>query len=85
MGEAKEKVKSALGDVCRQAAQTADGMEDAVLLAYQAASPGDIVLLAPGCASFDMYSSYAQRGKAFCAAVKQLQELGSDISSTNEK
>jgi len=80
MGEAKEKVKSALGDVCLQAAQTADGMEDAVLLAYQAARPGDVVLLAPGCASFDMYSSYAQRGKAFCAAVKRLQDLGPDIS-----
>ena len=37
--------------------------------AGQRACPGDSVLLAPACASFDMYSGYQQRGEVFIAAV----------------
>jgi UDP-N-acetylmuramoylalanine--D-glutamate ligase len=40
-------------------------MEEAVREARQTASPGDVVLLSPGCASFDMYDNYAQRGDDF--------------------
>jgi UDP-N-acetylmuramoylalanine--D-glutamate ligase len=47
-------------------------MEDAVRLALQAAQPGDCVLLSPACASFDMFESYAHRGKEFAAAVEGL-------------
>jgi UDP-N-acetylmuramoylalanine--D-glutamate ligase len=47
----------------------AGSMEEAVRLATEAAGPGDTVLLAPGCASFDMFDSYAARGSAFSAAV----------------
>jgi UDP-N-acetylmuramoylalanine--D-glutamate ligase len=75
MGEAQEKIKAALGDACSQGVQAAIDMEDAVFRAYQAAAPGDVVLLSPGCASFDMYDSYAQRGEDFCAAVRKLKGL----------
>jgi UDP-N-acetylmuramoylalanine--D-glutamate ligase len=47
-------------------------MDDAVRAAAQLARPGDVVLLSPGCASFDWFRSYADRGDAFVAAVHAL-------------
>ncbi len=47
-------------------------MADAVAQAAQLAQPGDIVLLSPACASFDMYSGYPARGRAFVDAVEAL-------------
>ena len=45
-------------------------MQRAVRAAYAMAHPGDVVLLSPACASFDLYSGYSERGDAFKAAVK---------------
>jgi UDP-N-acetylmuramoylalanine--D-glutamate ligase len=50
----------------------ADSMEEAVARAVAAAGPGDTVLLAPGCASFDMFVDYRQRGDSFSEAVQRL-------------
>ncbi|WP_292441077.1 UDP-N-acetylmuramoyl-L-alanine--D-glutamate ligase [Methylophaga sp.] len=47
-------------------------MNDAVRLARQAAEKGDSVLLSPACASFDMFSGYAERGDKFEQAVRAL-------------
>jgi UDP-N-acetylmuramoylalanine--D-glutamate ligase len=51
----------------------ADDLGHAVELADRLAQPGDTVLLAPGCASFDMFDSYAARGDTFAASVRDLK------------
>ncbi|MBV9334193.1 MAG: UDP-N-acetylmuramoyl-L-alanine--D-glutamate ligase [Candidatus Eremiobacteraeota bacterium] len=52
----------------------ADSMDDAVRRASDLAVPGGIVLLSPGCASFDMFASAEERGDRFAAAVQALRE-----------
>jgi UDP-N-acetylmuramoylalanine--D-glutamate ligase len=48
-------------------------MADAVKQAYRVVSPDNVILLSPGCASFDMYDNYAQRGEDFRKAVKNFK------------
>jgi UDP-N-acetylmuramoylalanine--D-glutamate ligase len=52
----------------------ASSMDDAVRRARDVAEPGDVVLLSPGCASFDMFTSAEDRGEKFSAAVGALRE-----------
>ena len=47
-------------------------MEDAVEKGFANAQPGDSVLLAPACASFDMFKSFEERGEVFKNAVKSI-------------
>jgi UDP-N-acetylmuramoylalanine--D-glutamate ligase len=67
IGEAAGEVESAFAGV--RPVFRADSMDDAVARARQLAEPGDVVLLSPGCASFDRYSSYAEQGDDFVRAV----------------
>jgi UDP-N-acetylmuramoylalanine--D-glutamate ligase len=71
LGESKQLMAEAFEDKIPYA--TADSMEDAVAKAFSVAKPHDVVLLAPACSSFDMFTDYAHRGRAFKEAVERLQ------------
>jgi UDP-N-acetylmuramoylalanine--D-glutamate ligase len=72
IGEARPIIARALSNAAYPV-QEADSLEEAVSRAAALAQPGDAVLLAPACASFDMFRSYAHRGDVFQAAVHALQ------------
>jgi UDP-N-acetylmuramoylalanine--D-glutamate ligase len=74
IGEARERVIAALSGTVPVDSCTSLG--DAVARAHAAARPGDVVLLAPACSSFDMFADYAERGRAFKAEVLRLAEGG---------
>jgi UDP-N-acetylmuramoylalanine--D-glutamate ligase len=85
MGEAireRAKVLVAIGEAAGEIAAASPGvtalragsMEEAVQRAREFADAGDVVLLSPGCASFDMFLSAEDRGERFAAAVDALRE-----------
>ena len=76
IGEAKERMNRELGGLTDT--DLAETMEEAVLLARQKATAGEVVLLSPACSSFDMFKDYKERGRVFKEAV-------SNISTTNVK
>ena len=70
IGEAAAEVEAAFAR--SRPVTVASSMRAAVEAAEAAARPGDVVLLAPACASFDWYGSYAERGDDFAAEVHAL-------------
>lgn len=71
IGEAKEEIQSHLTG--EAPVEVLNSLEDAVIRGASAARPGDTVLLSPACASFDMFSSYIERGERFKEAVAALE------------
>jgi UDP-N-acetylmuramoylalanine--D-glutamate ligase len=74
IGEASDRIAGALGDVVP--VHRATTMDDAVGRAFDLAHPAGVVLLAPACSSFDMFTDYRDRGRAFKAAVRALGPQG---------
>jgi UDP-N-acetylmuramoylalanine--D-glutamate ligase len=74
VGEASGKLEAALAG--RVPTRTAASLEDAVREATRLAEPGDVVLLAPACASQDMFRDFEERGECFRAAVGSLDDGG---------
>jgi UDP-N-acetylmuramoylalanine--D-glutamate ligase len=72
IGEAAPDVEKAFAGL--RPVTVASCMDDAVRAAAAFAKPGDAVLLSPGCASFDWYGSYGERGDDFQRAVRELLE-----------
>jgi UDP-N-acetylmuramoylalanine--D-glutamate ligase len=79
IGAAAEKIEEQIaGSVAIERAGTLDR---AVEIASQAARPGDVVLLAPACASFDQFQNYEHRGRVFKHLVRQLEEHGAGATA----
>jgi len=77
IGAAAEKIESHLGNIVP--ITRAETLENAVKIAAKNAVAGDVVLLAPACASFDQFQSYEHRGKIFRELVEQLQSIAKDV------
>lgn len=74
IGDAADEVAAAFAG--RRPVVRATSMAEAVAAAADLAQPGDAVVLAPGCASFDWYGSYGERGDDFAAEVHHLLRDG---------
>lgn len=73
LGEAANRFYDTAVKVGITSLEKADSMEDAVKRAQKAAHEGDVVLLSPACSSFDMFSSYEERGEVFKNIVNHLK------------
>lgn len=70
IGKAAEKMEEVLGSATETV--RAASLEEAVRIAAEQAQLGDVVLLSPACASFDMFKDFEDRGRKFKEAVKKL-------------
>jgi len=85
IGAAAEKIAADFGDAIPYF--LAETLERAVAEAFEAAKPGDVVLLAPACSSFDQFENYEERGRLFKRLVTELagregQRSGRGASTT---
>jgi UDP-N-acetylmuramoylalanine--D-glutamate ligase len=79
IGAASEKIEEQItGSVAIERAGT---IERAVEIASHAARPGDVVLLAPACASFDQFQNFEYRGRVFKGLVHQLERQAASTTS----
>jgi UDP-N-acetylmuramoylalanine--D-glutamate ligase len=81
IGAAADKIASQIDGAV--AIERAGALDRAVEIAAQAARAGDVVLLAPACASFDQFENYEHRGRVFKALVRELEQRANELPSTN--
>ena len=70
-GQAKELILLAIGDAVRST--SAMDLDEALSLAQNYSQPGDIILLSPGCASFDQFDNFEDRGNHFKDLVNTME------------
>ena len=70
-GEAGGEIAAAIGDAVRL--NRVSSLSQAVASAHKLAAPGDIVLMSPGCASFDQFNNFEERGNKFAYLVNNLK------------
>ena len=74
IGEAKEKIRSALGHLTDT--RLAGSLEEAVELAHALTASGGVVLFSPACSSFDMFRNYEERGERFATLARGVESGG---------
>ncbi len=79
IGAAAEKIAAQIGQVVP--VEMVGTLDRAVRLAFESARPGDIVLLAPACASFDQFENFEHRGRVFKQLVRQLEQKFAGVSA----
>lgn len=72
IGEAREKIARALNNT--GPSESVSSLKEAVRAGYSEAGPGEVILLAPACTSFDMFQSFEERGKVFKQEVFALEQ-----------
>lgn len=73
IGADRAVIRRAAENAGFSAISEAESMQEAVEIARSKAAPGDVVVLTPGCASFDMFRSFEHRGQVFKDAVRGMQ------------
>ena len=78
MGETADKIaaaiRAAVSDPSEPRIERASSLVQAVDIAARLADPGDVVLLSPACASYDMFDNFQQRGRMFADLVRGARE-----------
>ena len=80
IGDSAEEIEAAFEGRC-PIVLVKTSMDDAVAAAAQMAVSGDVVLLSPGCTSFDWFGSYAERGDEFARACRMLPNFESEVAA----
>ena len=71
LGESSKKIQKYFKKIVNKI-ETASSMQEAVKASYSLADKGDVVLLSPTCASFDLFDNFEQRGQEFKNQVRKL-------------
>jgi UDP-N-acetylmuramoylalanine--D-glutamate ligase len=74
LGEARNIIKEKMLEAGNTAIIEVSSLEEAVSEASRLAIPGDVVLLSPACASWDMFDNYEERGDLFCNLARNLDD-----------